>query len=71
MMIKFLWVLMLSAVIMMGMTIGVINAQTTNSSPNILGNVTSGSIANLTNASSSLEDPQNMSVIEGTMNATR
>jgi hypothetical protein len=36
-----------------------------------IGNGTTGSVINLINASSSLEDAQNMSVIEGTMNATR
>ena len=33
-------------------------------------NDTTAAVVNLTNASSSLEDAQNMSVIEGTMNAT-
>jgi hypothetical protein len=55
---------------MMGTTIGFSNAQPTNSSPNIMGNVTAGSITNLTNGSASLGDANNMSVIEGTMNQT-
>ena len=59
---------MLSTFIMMGTTIGLSNAQPTNSYPNIMGNVTAGSITNLTNGSASLGDANNMSVIEGTMN---
>jgi len=61
---------MLSSVIMIGTTVGITNAQSEETSPDI-GNGTTGSVINLTNASSSLEDAQNMSVIEGTMNATR
>lgn len=62
---------MLSTVIMMmGITIGSTNAQPTNSSPNIMGNVTAESITNLTNGSASLGDANNMSAIQGTMNQT-
>jgi len=67
---NFVWILMLSTVIMMGTTIGFSNAQPTNSSPNVMGNVTAGSITNLTNGSASLEDAKNMSIMEGTMNQT-
>jgi hypothetical protein len=67
---KFLWILMLSSVLMMGTTIGVSNAQSENTTPNNMGNGTTGAVINLTNASSSLEDAQNMSAIEGTMNQT-
>ena len=49
MMKNFLWILMLSSVILNG---------------------TTGSVINLTNASSSLEDANNMSAIEGTVNQT-
>jgi hypothetical protein len=61
---------MLSSVLMMGTTIGVSNAQSENTTPNNMGNGTTGAVINLTNASSSLEDAQNMSAIEGTMNQT-
>jgi hypothetical protein len=67
---KFLWILMLSSVLMMGTTVGVSNAQSENTTPNNMGNGTTGAVINLTNASSSLEDAQNMSAIEGTMNQT-
>lgn len=62
---------MLSSVIMIGTTVGITNAQSEETPSNNTGNGTTGSVINLTNASSSLEDAQNMSVIEGTMNATR
>jgi hypothetical protein len=62
---------MLSSVLMMGTTVGVSNAQSENTTPNNMGNGTTGAVINLTNASSSLEDAQNMSAIEGTMNQTR
>lgn len=67
---NFLWILMLSSVIMIGTTVSLTNAQSEDTPPDI-GNGTTGSVVNLTNASSSLEDAQNMSAIEGTMNATR
>jgi hypothetical protein len=56
---------------MVGTTIGTANAQSEDTPPNNMGNGTTGAVINLTNASSSLEEAQNMSVIEGTMNATR
>lgn len=59
------------SIIMIGTTVGDTNAQSENTPSNNMGNGTTGSVVNLTNASSSLEDAQNMSVIEGTMNATR
>lgn len=62
---------MLSSIILIGSLAGLTNAQSENTSQNNMGNGTTGSVINLTNASSSLEDAQNMSVIEGTMNATR
>lgn len=70
MMKKFLEIVVLSIVITMGTTIGSSYAQLTNSSPNIMGNVTAGSITNLTNGSTLLEDAKNMSAIQGTMNQT-
>ncbi|MFN2434997.1 MAG: hypothetical protein ABR515_06450 [Nitrososphaeraceae archaeon] len=54
---------------MIGTTIGIATAQLDNSSQNNT-NDTTAAVINLTNASSSLEDAQNMSVIEGTMNQT-
>ena len=62
---------MLSSIILIGSTAGIVNAQSENTSQNNMGNGTTGSVINLTNASSSLEVAQNMSAIEGTMNATR
>ena len=70
MMKNFLWILMLSSVILIGTTVGITYAQSENSSQNNMGNGTTGSVINLTNASSSLEDAKNMSSIEGTMNQT-
>ena len=70
MMKNFLWILMLSSVILIGTTVGITNAQPENSSQNNMGNGTTGSVINLTNASSSPEDAKNMSVIEGTVNQT-
>jgi hypothetical protein len=67
---KFLWIFMLSSLFMMGAAVGVSNAQSENMTPNNMGNGTTGAVINLTNASSSLEDAQNMSAIEGTMNQT-
>ena len=61
--------LFLSSIIMIGTTIGIATAQLDNSSQNNT-NDTTAAVINLTNASSSLEDAQNMSVIEGTMNQT-
>jgi hypothetical protein len=55
---------------MIGTEVGTTNAQSEDTSPNNMGNGTTGAVINLTNASSSLEDAQNMSVIEGTVNAT-
>ncbi|HYY85776.1 MAG TPA: hypothetical protein VE594_01580 [Nitrososphaeraceae archaeon] len=51
------------------MTFGIASAQVENEGNNT--NDTSAAIANLSNASSSLGEAQNMSVIEGTMNATK
>ena len=68
---NFVWILMLLSVIMIPTTIATTNAQSEDAPPNNMGNGTTGAVINLTNASSSLEDAQNMSVIEGTMNATR
>ena len=70
MMKNFLWILVLSSVIMIGTTVGITNAQSENTSSNNMGNGTTGAVTNLTNASSSLEDAKNMSAIEGTMNQT-
>jgi hypothetical protein len=70
MMKNFLWILMLSSVILIGATVGITNAQSENTSQNNMGNGTTGSVINLTNASSSPEDAKNMSVIEGTVNQT-
>ena len=70
MMKHFLWILMLSSVILIGTTVGITNAQSENTSQNNMGNGTTGSVINLTNASSSPEDAKNMSVIEGTVNQT-
>jgi len=61
---------MLSSVIMIGTTVGITNAQPQNTSQSNIGSGTTGSVVNLTNASSSAEDAKNMSVIEGTMNQT-
>jgi hypothetical protein len=68
---NFLWILTLLSLTMVGTTIGTANAQSEDTPPNNMGNGTTGAVINLTNASSSLEEAQNMSVIEGTMNATR
>lgn len=70
MMKNLLWILVLSSVIMIGTTVGITNAQSENTSQSNIGNGTTGSVVNLTNASSSLEEAKNMSVIEGTMNQT-
>ncbi len=70
MMKNFLWVLVLSSLIMIGATVGITNAQSENTSQSNIGNGTTGSVVNLTNASSSVEEAKNMSVIEGTMNQT-
>jgi hypothetical protein len=59
----------MSSVFVMGSTIGIATAQLDNSSQNNT-NDTTAAVINLTKASSSLEDAQNMSVIEGTMNET-
>ncbi len=64
-------ILMLSSIILIGSLAGLTNAQSENTSQNNMGNGTTGSVINLTNASSSLDEAQNMSVIEGTMNATQ
>jgi hypothetical protein len=69
MMKNLLSMLFLSSIIMIGTTIGIATAQLDNSSQNNT-NDTTAAVINLTNASSSLEDAQNMSVIEGTMNQT-
>jgi len=70
MMKNFLWILMLSSVIMIGTTVGTTNAQLENTTQSNIGNGTTGSVVNLTNASKSAEEAKNMSVIEGTMNQT-
>jgi hypothetical protein len=67
---KFLGISMLLSVIMMVTIIGVANAQIGNTTPNNMGNGTTGAVTNLTNASTSLQDAKNMSAIEGTMNQT-
>lgn len=64
-------ILVLSSIILIGSLAGLTNAQSENTSQNNMGNGTTGSVINLTNASSSLDEAQNMSVIEGTMNATQ
>jgi len=51
------------------MTFGIASAQVASEGNNT--NDTTAAVSNLTNASSSLEEAQNMSVIEGTMNATK
>jgi hypothetical protein len=61
----------LSSIILIGSVAGITNAQSENTSQNNMGNGTTGSVTNLTNASSSLDEAQNMSVIESTMNATQ
>ena len=64
---KLLSMLVLSSIIMIGTTSGFATAQVENNTESNMGNGTTGSVINLTNASSS---PQNMNVIEGTMNQT-
>jgi hypothetical protein len=59
----------LSSIFTLGMTFGIASAQVENEGNNT--NDTTAAVANLTNASSSLGEAQNMSVIEGTMNATK
>lgn len=59
----------LSSIFALGMTFGIASAQVENEGNNT--NDTTAAVANLTNASSSLGEAQNMSVIEGTMNATK
>ncbi|HKQ21887.1 MAG TPA: hypothetical protein VJS91_07600 [Nitrososphaeraceae archaeon] len=63
---NYLVILFLSSVMIMGISIGYVAAQMENNT-----NDTTAAVINTTNASSSLEDAQNMSVIEGTMNATK
>jgi len=63
-------ILVLSSIIMMGITFGIATAQLDNSSQNITGPHTTAAIINSTNATSSLEEAKNMSAIEGTMNQT-
>lgn len=67
---NFIGTLILLSVAILGTTIGTTNAQSDDNSSNNMGNGTTGSVVNLTNASSSLQDAQNMSAIEGTMNQT-
>lgn len=62
--------LVLSSIILIGTTAGITNAQSENTSQSNMANGTTGSVINLTNASSSLEEAKNMSAIEGTMNLT-
>lgn len=64
-------ILVLSSIILIGSLAGLTNAQSENTSQNNMGNGTTGSVINLTNASSSLDEAQNMSAIEGTINATQ
>ena len=59
----------LTSILSLGITFGIASAQVANEGNNT--NDTTAAVANLTNASSSLEEAQNMSVIEGTMNATK
>ena len=61
--------LFLSSIIMAGITLGAISAQAQETGNNT--NDTTAAVINLTNASSSLGEAQNMNVIEGTMNATK
>lgn len=71
MMKNFLWILILSSIALMGTTIGVATAQSEISGQNNTNDTpTTAAVANLTNASSSVEDAKNMSAIEGTMNQT-
>jgi hypothetical protein len=55
-------ILILASVTILGTSIGYVAAQMENNT-----NDTTAAVVNTTNASSSLEDAQNMSVIEGTM----
>ena len=61
--------LFLSSIIMAGITLEAISAQAQETGNNT--NDTTAAVINLTNASSSLGEAQNMNVIEGTMNATK
>jgi len=63
---KNLWILFIVFVVMAGTTIGINPASSQNNT-----NDTTAAVVNLTNASSSLGDAQNMSVIEGTTNSTK
>ena len=59
-------ILILASVTILGTSIGYVAAQMENNT-----NDTTAAVVNTTNASSSIADAQNMSVIEGTMNATK
>ena len=61
--------LFLSSIIMAAITLEAISAQAQETGNNT--NDTTAAVINLTNASSSLGEAQNMNVIEGTMNATK
>ena len=63
---KNLWILFTSLIVIGAMTVGIEAASSQNNT-----NDTTAAVVNTTNASSSLEEAQNMSVIEGTMNATK
>jgi len=65
-MMKSLWLLFVALVVMAGTTL---ETSPVNSQNNT--NDTTAAVANLTNASNSVKDAQNMSAIEGTMNATK
>lgn len=63
---KNLWILFTSLIVIGAMTVGIETASSQNNT-----NDTTAAVVNTTNASSSLGEAQNMSVIEGTMNATK
>jgi hypothetical protein len=60
------WILLLTLIVIGGITTGIGTGSSQNNT-----NDTTAALINMTNASSSVEDAQNMSVIEGTMNATK
>jgi len=64
---EFISVLLLSSIAIMGLTFGTTSAQVSTGNNT---NDTTAALVNLTNASSSLGDAKNMSVIQGTMNQT-
>jgi hypothetical protein len=66
---QYLWVLLLLPIVI-GLSINVATAQFENNSQNNSSGSTTAAVTNLTNASSSIQDAKNMSVIEGTTNQT-